>query len=265
MENQYSNSTLVKNSSRGKFFIPSSFALAIFFFFFTFCDFKCNANQQKIGSVTGINLVTGTEFKRTSSELSMNTDLGFGKDWNPNKTVKQKETTQTIPANIWAILAMLSALIGCVSFLLKAVKENLIGTATGLVAAISLIALQLSFRNVIESQSEGQVEAIFQFAYWASLTLVSVAGVLSYLQLKNSSINHEVSQSGQPSQQDSKKYLTVGIVLMEGLVALYLIYVWLPYVISLSANTVYLLSMVAIIPLIFWGVIKFNKFLISKF
>ena len=117
--------------------IPSSFALAIFFFIFTFCDFKCNANQQKVGSVTGINLVTGTEFKSTTSEPSMNTDLGFGRDWNPNKAIKKKENTQKIPANIWAILAILAALIGCGSFLLKAVKENLLGTGSGLVARLN--------------------------------------------------------------------------------------------------------------------------------
>ena len=74
---------------------------------------------------------------------------------------------------------------------------------TCLVAAISLIALQLSFKSEIESQSKGQVEAIFQFAYWASLILVSVAGILSYLRLKNSDMDIKVVTNNDSTTETS--------------------------------------------------------------
>ena len=47
----------------GKPFVRLSYVLAIAFFFFSFCDFKCN--DTKLLTVTGIDLVTGKEIKPT--------------------------------------------------------------------------------------------------------------------------------------------------------------------------------------------------------
>lgn len=144
--------------------IPVSFAFAIILFFFSFCDFKCGG--QKIGSVTGINLVTGTELK--------DRDLFSGKE------TKGEE----IPASIWAILAFGAALVGLGAFLIKEKREALIGTGSGAVGFGSLLILQFVIKNTVEKEGNGQLEADFQFAYWASVLALGFAGFISYLRMQ---------------------------------------------------------------------------------
>jgi len=146
--------------------IPASFAIAIILFFFTFCDLKCGG--QKIGSVTGINLVTGTELK--------DHDMFTGRE------IKGKE----IPSSIWAIFAFGAAIIGLGAFLIKEKREAIIGTGAGLVGAGSLIILQFAIKNAIDEQAKGQVETDFQFPYWGALIALVVAGLISYLRMKKS-------------------------------------------------------------------------------
>ena len=76
MENQNLNSenspvfdshSSVKNViEKRRTFIPISFGLIIIMFFFTFCTFSCGG--QKIDSVSGINLVTGTRIENKDSQ-----------------------------------------------------------------------------------------------------------------------------------------------------------------------------------------------------
>ena len=143
--------------------IPISFALAIIFFFFTFCDFKCGG--QTIGSATGINLVTGTELK--------DKDLITGRE----------TKGQEIPANIWAIFAFGASIIGLGAFMIKEKREDRIGVGSGAIGAGSLIILKF----VIESASNkkgAQIDVDFQFAYWGALCALAVAGVISYLRMQ---------------------------------------------------------------------------------
>lgn len=157
--------------------IPVSFSLVIIFFFFGFCNFKCNGT--KVASLTGINLVTGTHLK-----LQMNGML------NKNPFNMQAETLKSpkgekVPANFWAITAFLSAVSGVIVFYRKEKKEALWGTVLGAGGFLSLIILQLAVKNKIESQGGGMIhiEASFLFGYWASL-LAFIAGVgFSYLRL----------------------------------------------------------------------------------
>lgn len=146
--------------------IPASFAFAIICFFFTFCDLKCVANGQKLASVTGFELVTGTQLK--------DHDMMSGRETKGEK----------IPSSIWAIFAFGAAIIGLGAFLIKEKREALIGTGAGAFGFGSLLILQFVAKNAIEEKTEGQLAAEFQFAYWVALLALGVAGWISYLRMK---------------------------------------------------------------------------------
>lgn len=175
MDNQNQNSKLsqetisiqvpsIDNITSRRQVIPVSFALAILFFFFTFCDFKCG--EQKIGSVSGINLVTGTELHT------------------PNMFSGTETKGNKIPANIWAILAFGAAIVGLGAFLMKEKREDLIGASAGAIGAGALIILHLTVNAAIKKDAEGRIEVDFQFAYWCALIALGVAGFISYLRMK---------------------------------------------------------------------------------
>lgn len=146
--------------------IPASFALAIVCFFFTFCDLKCVSNGQKLASVTGFELVTGTQLT--------DRDMVSGREKKGEK----------LPSNIWAILAFGAAVIGLGVFLIKEKREALIGTGAGAIGFGSLLILQFVLKGAMEKKGEGQLEADFQFAYWCALLAMGVAGLMSYLRTK---------------------------------------------------------------------------------
>ncbi len=155
--------------------IPASFALAIIFFFFTFCDFKCGG--QKIGSIKGIELVTGTEIK--------DHDLMSG----------QETKGQEIPASMWAIFAFGAAIIGLGAFLIKEKRESIIGTGAGAIGAGSLVILQFVIKSAMDEKGKGQIETDFQFPYWGALIALGVAGLISYLRMKKT---HNIVISASP-------------------------------------------------------------------
>jgi hypothetical protein len=154
----------VDNIASKRPLIPSFFALAIIFFFLTFCVFKCGG--QKIGSATGLNLVTGTELA--------NRDLMTGRE----------TKGQEIPANIWAIFAFGAAIIGFGAFMIKDKREALIGTSAGAIGVGSLIILQLVIKNAIDEEAKGGIDVDFQFPYWGALIALAIAGIISYLRMQ---------------------------------------------------------------------------------
>jgi hypothetical protein len=164
--------------------IPAAFAVIIIFFFFSFVDFKCNS--VKVASLSGINMVTGTHIKTAADNFPG--DNYF----NPqdNNRTPQQNTGDKVEPNLWAILALLSAIGGFAAFYKKIKKESLAGTAAGAIGIISLLILRSAIKNKINEQSGGMVpiEIDFLFAYWASVLAFFIAGGLSYLRLKQEKI-----------------------------------------------------------------------------
>lgn len=143
--------------------IPLLFAAVIIFFFFNFFTVSCGG--QKIGSVTGINLVTGTELK--------DRDMFSGRETKGEK----------IPSSAWAIIAFGAAIIGLGAFLIKEKREALIGTGAGAIGFGSLLILQFAIKSAIEKKA-GAIQTDFQFAYWAALIAMGIAGFISYLRMQ---------------------------------------------------------------------------------
>ena len=166
-EQQYKNlqTTTINNLSNRRQLIPLAFALVIVFFFFTFCNFECAG--QKFGSVTGFNLVTGTELA--------------SRDMITGSETKGQE----IPPNVWAIFAFATSIIGLGAFLIREKREAKIGTGAGIIGFGSLIILQFAIKSAIDEKSRGGVDVDFQFPYWGALISFAVAGIVSYLRMQD--------------------------------------------------------------------------------
>lgn len=158
--------------------IPLLFAVVIIFFFFNFFTVSCSG--QEVGSLTGINLVTGTEFKYR--------DMFSGRETKGEK----------IPSNAWAIIAFGAAIVGLGAFLIKQKRDALIGTGAGAIGFGSLLILQFVINNAIEKESEGGLQANFEFAYWGALIAMGIAGFISYLRMKRT---HNIVGSVRPPSQ----------------------------------------------------------------
>jgi hypothetical protein len=168
----------VDNIASRRPLIPFSFALAIFFFFFAFCDLKCGG--QKIASIKGIELVTGTTIK--------DHDMMSG----------QETKGEEIPPSMWAILAFGVAVIGLGAFLIKEKREAIIGTGAGAIGAGSLIILQFVIKSGMDEKGKGQIDCDFQFPYWGALIALGVAGLISYLRMRQT---HNVVVNFSPPPQ----------------------------------------------------------------
>jgi len=145
--------------------IPVLFAVVIIFFFSNFFTISCSG--QKVGSVTGINLVTGTELK--------------GHDMFTGEEIKGEK----VPSSAWAIIALGAAIIGLGAYLIKIKSEAIIGTGAGAIGFVALLILQFVVKNAIENKAEGNpIQADFQFAYWGALVAMGIAGFISYLRMK---------------------------------------------------------------------------------
>lgn len=183
--------------------IPIAFAIIIVLFFFGFCDFKCNS--VKVASLTGINMVTGTHLKSAAGP-----DISSAFDPFGDRSVSENREDKVGP-NVWAILALLSAIGGAYAFYKKIKNESLAGTAAGTIGFISLLLLRSAIKSKVTEQTGGmvQIEIDFLFAYWASLLAFAAAGGLSYLRLKHEkTLPTQTAPAGRPVTPLNVKIIT---------------------------------------------------------
>ena len=175
-------SPILDNIAQKRSLIQVAFALAILFFFFSFCEFRCNGSRE--ATLKGINLVTGTHLKMKSGAMLNSLDMLN----NGSRNGRDSATTrgEKVPANIWAILAFAAAITGFVVFYRKKEKEALIGTIAGAAGVVSLLILRSAIKNKIEQQSGGMIsiETNFLFGYWATFLAFLTAAGISYLRLR---------------------------------------------------------------------------------
>jgi len=161
--------------------IPLLFAAVIIFFFFNFFTVSCGG--QKVGSVKGIDLVTGTQLK------------------SENMFSGQETQGEKIPSSVWAIIAFGAAIIGLGAYLIKEKREAIIGTGAGAIGFGSLLILQFAIKSAIEKKAEGAIQTDFQFAYWGALIAIGVAAFISYLRMQkthNIVVNVSTPETTQP-------------------------------------------------------------------
>jgi hypothetical protein len=147
--------------------VPASYGLGIVFFFFSFFVIKCG--DTKIATISGVNLVTG-------KEITANTSFGNSGNSSDNKNVDP---------NVWAIIALSSAVIGLGVYLFKFKKEELVGTIVSGLGVVSLTILGYTFKDSVnEADLRGMVTVSLGFGYWGALVCILLAGVLSFLRLR---------------------------------------------------------------------------------
>lgn len=147
-------------------FAPISFGIVILLFLLPFFDIKCSG--QKIASVRGTQLITGT-----------NLNMGGGFDNGNLGTQKQ-----SVNPNIWAIIALISAAGGGGFYIAKHKREALIGAVASGVGIISLTFLRMGALFTVNRMAENMITISFKPAYWVALLAFTVAGMISFFRLR---------------------------------------------------------------------------------
>jgi len=165
--NQMANpGAIIGQLSKNHSITPGLFILALVLFAMPF--FKINCGSQTIASVTGYNLVFGTEIEEPGG-------ITFG-----NRSTKTKEVKPVL----WAGIAFMSILTG-LFFSLNQTKEAFLYTAIcGGVATALILILNIAVDNHIQKETQGGISVETTFAYWLVLLSMAAITVLSYVKWK---------------------------------------------------------------------------------
>ena len=147
--------------------LPALYILIIFSFLLPFFNLSCGG--QKVMSLTGIQLVTGTQYDQKEM---------FGGS-------KQEK----VDAEPLAILALLSAIVGLVIGLIKTKNYNLASIIISAVGVILLLLLMNKLNIDITEKGRGMVTIDFLFGYWFTLLLFISSGIIHGLIYYNYKIN----------------------------------------------------------------------------
>lgn len=143
-----------------KKFSPALYALIIFSFLLPFFNLSCG--DHKVMSVTGLQIITGTEYEQQNM---------FGGN---DKTTK-------IKAEPLAIFAFLAAIAGLVIVFIKMKNVSLLSTIISVAGAIFLFLLKNKLDNDIISQGQGMIKIEYEFGYWFALLLFIASAVIQGL------------------------------------------------------------------------------------
>jgi hypothetical protein len=137
--------------------------LVIIFFFCTFFVVKCG--DTPIASVSGMELVTGTEIRNTKDTFDVN-----------------KENEKIHP-NLWAIIALSAAVAGIGLFLLLKKMDAIVGILFSLLGFAALIALHFDIGSGVKDKSELKIDihTEYRIGYWGALAAFLLAAIFSVL------------------------------------------------------------------------------------
>jgi hypothetical protein len=142
-----------------KKFSPALYALIIFCFLLPFFNLSCSG--QKVMSLTGLQMVTGTHYEQQNM-------FGGGR-------------TKKIEAEPLAIFALLAAIIGLVIGFMKMKNINLFSVIISIVGALFLFLLKNKLDNDVIAQGQGMIKIEYEFGYWFSLLLFIAAAIIQGL------------------------------------------------------------------------------------
>lgn len=152
-----------------KKFSPAFYAVIILLFFLPFVNLSCGG--QKITSVTGFQLVTGTEI--SSGMMGENMFGGM----NNNSEENKKE----VEPQAMALLALFAAIAGLILSLMKKKPLNLINLIISVLGVIFLIILKFNLEGNAKLDGQGMITLDFQFAYWLSVLIFILTAVIGWL------------------------------------------------------------------------------------
>lgn len=145
---------------------PGLFILTLILFALPF--FKMNCGGQTIASISGYNLVFGTEIEEPGISFDS----------------RSKKTKEVGPV-IYAIVALLSIVAG-LYFSLNQNKESTLYTAvSGAVGTVFIFILNIAVDNSVQKETDGGISVETTFAYWLVLLSLAAITALSYVNWKD--------------------------------------------------------------------------------
>ena len=147
-----------------KKFSPAIFGIALICFFLPFMNVSCQG--QKIATLTGIQLVTGTTIQQP--ELP---SLFGGK--------KQVQKPEKVAGEPLAILVLLSAVVGLGLSFLKGRKSSIAPAIIGVAGLILLLLLKAELDNDILSEGQGILQLEYGIGFWLTFLLFLFAAGLN--------------------------------------------------------------------------------------
>lgn len=146
-----------------KKFSPVVFVFVIICFFLPFVSVSCGG--EKIVTLSGVQLVTGTTVKAPSSSGSM-----FQRE-----TTEKRETGR----EPLAIIALVITIAGLGLSFIKSRKSAIAPALAGGAAAISFLAMKYKIDREVLREAEGALQTEYNFGFWLAFLLSVVAVALN--------------------------------------------------------------------------------------
>ena len=153
-----------------KKFSPAVYVVIVILFFMPFVNLSCGG--QTIMSVTGFQLITGTEISPTGM---------FGGEMNSSDELNKGEKKE-IESQPLALLAFVAAIIGLVISFFKmrmTALSNIVVSAAGVVFLL-LLKVSLDGNPDLNVSGQNVITLDYQFAYWLSIILFIVGAVVQW-------------------------------------------------------------------------------------
>jgi len=153
-----------------KKFSPALYGVIVILFFLPFVNLSCGG--QTIMSVTGFQLITGTEVKPTGM---------FGGEMNSSDEMGTDEKKE-IESQPLALFAFLAAIIGLVISFFKMRITALSSIVVSVAGVVFLLLLKVSLDGNPDLNVSGQnvITLDYQFAYWLSIILFIAGAVVHW-------------------------------------------------------------------------------------
>lgn len=161
-----------------KKFSPAAFVIIIFCFFLPFVNITCGG--QTVMSLTGIQLITGAEYKPQGM---------FDQKDMPEDMEMQKNDKLNVDQNIdFQPMALLALIMAAGSLGLSFVKKKimaLMSMIASILGAAFLLLLKVNLDGDASTEAQVVIQIEYQFAYWFALLLFVIGAVLQWFNFKD--------------------------------------------------------------------------------
>ena len=160
-----------ENFFRSKYTTTVAFAVALLLFLLPFVEFRCNG--VTVAQNTGIGLAFGNDYQLGSDLESMRKSLN-----DERELKKEGPASDSGKVYVFAIIALLLGITG-MALSLTGIRKGIVNTLTGVLAALSLLALMLQVNSDFDEQAASgrnevseSVKVSIAFTIWYYLSLV---------------------------------------------------------------------------------------------
>lgn len=137
---------------------PAIFGIILICFFLPFVTVSCQ--NQKLATLTGVQLATGTTIEQSS-------------------LLEQQNKEEKIPADPLASIVLVSACVGLGTSLLKSKKSAIVPAITGAVGSGLLLMTKAKVDNEVLKQGRGLLQVEYGIGFWLSFLLFLSATALN--------------------------------------------------------------------------------------